>query len=41
MLQLVTDRLAGGEPQGVDADNIVLTKDNIEQFVKDHPELVK
>jgi len=41
VLELVTDFLAGGEPQGVVADNIVLTKDNIDGFLQDHPELLQ
>ncbi len=39
LLELVDDYLAGGEPQGVVAANVVLTKDNIDQFLADHPEI--
>jgi ribose transport system substrate-binding protein len=39
LLELVEDFLAGGEPQGVVAANIVLTKDNIDQFLDEHPEI--
>jgi len=40
VLDLVEGYLADGEPQGVVADNVVLNKDNIDQFVEEHPELV-
>lgn len=39
LLELVDDYLAGGEPKGVVASNVVLTKDNIDQFLDDHPEI--
>lgn len=39
LLELVDDYLAGGEPQGVVAANLVLTKDNIDQFLDEHPEI--
>ncbi|GAA2011755.1 substrate-binding domain-containing protein [Nakamurella flavida] len=38
-LQLVTDYLKDGKPAGATAANIVLTKDNIEKFLADHPEV--
>jgi len=39
LLELVDEYLAGGEPRGVVAANIVLNADNIEQFLADHPEI--
>lgn len=39
LLELVDSYLAGGEPQGVVAANVVLTKDNIEEFLTEHPEI--
>ena len=38
-LKLVTDYLEDGKPAGATAANIVLTKDNIEKFLTDHPEV--
>lgn len=38
-LKLVTDYLKDGKPAGATAANIVLTKDNIEKFLTDHPEV--
>jgi len=39
LLTLVNDNLAGGKPTGVNAANIILTSQNIKQFLVDHPDV--
>jgi ribose transport system substrate-binding protein len=41
MAGLVDDFLAGGKPQGVPAENVILTKDSIDQFLADNPDVLK
>ncbi|MFD1714821.1 sugar ABC transporter substrate-binding protein [Amnibacterium flavum] len=38
-LELVNGYLKDGEPKGLTASNIVLTSENIDQFLEDHPEV--
>ncbi|TPX00911.1 substrate-binding domain-containing protein, partial [Schumannella luteola] len=38
IVQLIKDHQAGGEPQEVDAATTVVTPDNLDEFLADHPE---
>lgn len=39
--QLVQDALAGAEPKGVVAANVILNKDNIDQFLEENPQVLE